>query len=56
MVEVFKEAFLESADTLFADFKNKKEIVSSIEDMQLSRNSVTRRCEAMSGYRTAATK
>ena len=47
--EVFKEAFLEAADTLFADFKNKKEIVSSIEDMQLSRNTVTRRCEAMSG-------
>lgn len=42
--EVVKEA----ADTLFADFKNKKEIMSAIQDLQLSRNTVTRRCETMS--------
>ncbi|KAK0138833.1 General transcription factor II-I repeat domain-containing protein 2 [Merluccius polli] len=45
--EIVKEAFLEAADVLFADFKNRKEIVSAIQDMQLSRNSVTRRCEGM---------
>lgn len=45
--EIVKEAFIEAADALFADFKNRKEIVSAIQDVQLSRNSVTRRCEGM---------
>lgn len=45
--EVVKEAFIEAADVLFGNFKNKTEIVSTIKDMQLSRNSVTRRCEGM---------
>ena len=42
-----KVAFMEAADELFADFKNRKEIVSAIQDLQLSRNSVTQRCEGM---------
>ncbi len=45
--EVVKEAFIEAADALFGEFKNKTEIVSTIKDMQLSRNTVTRRCEGM---------
>lgn len=45
--EMIKEAFLEAADYLFRDFKNKPEIVSSIKSHQLSRSTVTRRCEAM---------
>ncbi|XP_060799461.1 zinc finger BED domain-containing protein 5-like [Neoarius graeffei] len=46
--EVFKEAFVEATDALFADFKNKKEIMSAIQETQLSRNTITRRCETMS--------
>ena len=42
-----KDAFVEAADTLFRDFKNKAEILSSIKALQLSRHTVTRRCEAM---------
>ncbi|KAL2087224.1 hypothetical protein ACEWY4_018283 [Coilia grayii] len=45
--EMVKEAFLEAADSLFRDFKNKPEIMSSIKALQLSRNSVTRHCEMM---------
>ncbi|CAK6982894.1 zinc finger BED domain-containing protein 5-like isoform X1, partial [Scomber scombrus] len=45
--EVVKEAFIEAADALFGEFKNKTEIVTAIKDMQLSRNTVTRRCEGM---------
>lgn len=44
--EMVKEAFIEAADSLFVDFKNKAEIMSAIKDIQLSRN-VTRRCEGM---------
>lgn len=44
---MLKEAFLEAADSLFRDFKNKAEILSSIKAMQLSRITVTRCCEAM---------
>jgi Domain of unknown function (DUF4371)/Spin-doc zinc-finger/hAT family C-terminal dimerisation region len=46
--EIIKEAFLEAADSLFDSFKNKSEIMASIKDMPLSRNTVTRRMEAMS--------
>lgn len=45
--EMVKEAFVEAADSLFRDFKNKSEILSSIKALQLSRCTVTRRCEAM---------
>lgn len=45
--EVMKEAFLEAADSLFATFKNKAEIVAAIKDMPLSRQTVTRRVELM---------
>ena len=38
--EIIKEAFLEAADSLFENTKNKSEIVSSIKDLQLSRNTV----------------
>jgi len=45
--EMIKEAFVEAADSLFRDFKNKPEILSSIKALQLSRSTVTRRCEVM---------
>ncbi|KAI9999434.1 hypothetical protein NQD34_018211 [Periophthalmus magnuspinnatus] len=44
---MIKEAFVEAANTLFRDFKNKPEILSSIKAIQLSKNTVTRRSEAM---------
>ena len=40
-----KEAFTEAADSLFWDFKNKPEILSSIKVLQLSRSTVTQCCE-----------
>uniref|UniRef100_A0A087XSU0 Uncharacterized protein n=1 Tax=Poecilia formosa TaxID=48698 RepID=A0A087XSU0_POEFO len=40
--EMIKEAFVEAADSLFRDFKNK-----SIKALRLSRNTVTRHCEVM---------
>ena len=42
-----KEAFIEAADSLFGNFKNKDEIMSEIKDLQLSRSKVTRRFEGM---------
>ena len=42
-----KEAFIEAADSMFRDFKNKAEISYSIKALQLSRRTVARRCEAM---------
>ena len=45
--EMIKEAFVEVADSLFQDFKNKPEILSSIKALQLSRSTVTRCCEVM---------
>ena len=42
-----KEAFLEAADSLFDDFKNKTEIVKAIKEVQLSLNTTTRQCEGM---------
>ena len=44
---IVKEAFLEAADSLFDDLKNKAEIVKAIKEVQLSRNTTTRRCEGM---------
>uniref|UniRef100_A0A6P7FK02 General transcription factor II-I repeat domain-containing protein 2-like isoform X1 n=1 Tax=Diabrotica virgifera virgifera TaxID=50390 RepID=A0A6P7FK02_DIAVI len=45
--EMIKQAFLEAADSLFANFRNKDEIVSAIKSMQLSANTVMRRVEVM---------
>ncbi|XP_075210135.1 zinc finger BED domain-containing protein 5-like [Lycorma delicatula] len=47
--EFVKEIFLEMSDSLFNGFKNKSEIVAAIQDLQLSRNTVMRRIERMSG-------
>ena len=46
--EFVKEAFTVAAESLFAGFENKREIMNAIKDMQLSRSTVTRRCEDMS--------
>lgn len=45
--ELVKKAFIEGGEVLFANFKNKSQIMSAIKDVQLSRQSVTRRVEAM---------
>ena len=45
--EMLKEAFIAGGEALFANFKNKAEIISAIQDLQLSRQSVTRRVESM---------
>nr|XP_055065219.1 general transcription factor II-I repeat domain-containing protein 2A-like [Misgurnus anguillicaudatus] len=45
--DMVKEAFLEAADSLFDGFKNKTEIVKAIKDVQLSRNTTTKRFERM---------
>ena len=45
--EMVKDEFIEAADSLFRDFKNKPEILGSIKALQLSRNTVTRRSEAI---------
>ena len=42
-----KEAFIEAADSLFINFKNKDEIMSAIKDSRLPRNTVTRQFEGM---------
>ena len=42
-----KEAFIEASDALFKEFKNKTEIMSAVKAVQLTRNTVTRRCEMM---------
>ena len=42
-----KEAFIEAADSLFGNFKNKDETMSAIKDLQLSRSTVTKRFEGM---------
>ena len=46
--EFVKEAITAAAESLFGGFENKREIMSAIKDMQLSRSTVTRRCEDMS--------
>lgn len=48
--ELFKELFLTDADCLFDGFSKKREIVSAIQDLQLSNNTVTRRIHAISTY------
>lgn len=45
--EMVKDATVKAADSLFRDFKNKAEILSSIKMLQLSSCTVSRRCEAM---------
>ena len=45
---MIRTAFLEAANTLFDNFKNKAEIMSAIKSVQLSANTVMRRVEAMS--------
>ena len=48
--EVFvREAFLESSEKLFNNFKNKNKILNAIKDLQLSCRTITRRNEDMSG-------
>ena len=46
--ELFKELYFTGADCLFDGFSNKHEIVSAIQDLQLSNNNVTRRIHATS--------
>ena len=46
--ELFQELFLTGADCLFDGFSKKREIVSAIQDLQLSNNTVTRRIHAIS--------
>ncbi|KAG8233889.1 hypothetical protein J437_LFUL005216 [Ladona fulva] len=46
--ELLKEAFLTGADCLFEGFFNKREILSAIQDLQLSDNTVTRRIHDIS--------
>ncbi|KAJ7324569.1 hypothetical protein JRQ81_017589 [Phrynocephalus forsythii] len=46
--EFVKGGFLETTDNLFEGFKNTKEIIGPILDVQLSRNSIMRRIEKMS--------
>lgn len=46
--EYIKESFVEAANCLFDGFKNKSEIMSAINSLQLSARTVTRRVETMS--------
>lgn len=46
--EMIKEAMQRAGEALFNDFKNKKEIISALNDISLSRNTVMRRSEALS--------
>ena len=46
--DLFKELFLNCDDCLCDGFSNKIEIVSAIQDLQLSNNTVTRRMHAIS--------
>lgn len=45
---IIKESMLAASKILFQEFKNKNEIILAIQEVQLARNSVTRRIEAMS--------
>ena len=45
--KMIKEAFVEAADSLFQDFRNKPVMSSSIKFHQLSRSTVTQCCEGM---------
>ena len=42
---ILKNAFLEAAGSLFCDYKNKSEIVSAINDLQLSHNTDAKRLD-----------
>lgn len=46
--ELLKEMFLTGADCLFEGFSNKREIMSAIQDLQLSNKTVTRRINVIS--------
>jgi len=46
--ELLQECFLDISDSLFQDFRNKREIKSAIKELQLSRDTVMRRIEKMS--------
>lgn len=46
--EIWKEGFIKAAEILFQNFNNKSEIMASIKDMSMSRNTVMRRTEAIS--------
>ncbi|XP_075213715.1 uncharacterized protein LOC142319926 [Lycorma delicatula] len=45
---IIKESMLAASEILFQELKNKNEIMLAIQEVQLPRNSVTRRIEAMS--------
>ncbi|KAG8224218.1 hypothetical protein J437_LFUL002674 [Ladona fulva] len=45
--ELLKEAFLACAESLFGGFPNKPEIISAIQELQLSDSTVLRRIEAI---------
>ena len=47
--EIWKDAFIKAGEELFKNFKNKAEIMTSIKNMSLSRNTVMRRTEGISG-------
>ncbi|PNF28794.1 hypothetical protein B7P43_G05699, partial [Cryptotermes secundus] len=47
--EFVKECFFEIADYLFEGFKNKKDIIATIQDLQLLRNTTVRRMEMTCG-------
>ena len=47
--EMFKKAFVSSADFLFASFPNKDKIVQQIGKLPLSSDTCTRRCDDLSG-------
>lgn len=46
--ELIKEAFVIAAESLFKGFSNKSEIMSAIQSLQLSNNTITRRIHEIS--------
>uniref|UniRef100_A0A8C5SPD7 SCAN box domain-containing protein n=1 Tax=Laticauda laticaudata TaxID=8630 RepID=A0A8C5SPD7_LATLA len=46
--ELLKEVFLTAADSIFEGFSNKKEILTAIQKLQLSGNTVSRRIQSIS--------
>ncbi|KAL7980021.1 hypothetical protein Chor_001289 [Crotalus horridus] len=46
--ELLKEVFLTAADSIFEGFSNKKEIMTAIQKLQLSGNTVSRRIQSIS--------
>ena len=47
--ELFKKAFMASAEVLFAGFQNKDKIVQHIGKLPLSPDTCARRCDELSG-------